>query len=237
MLALPMYPELTAGAATAGDPELRRFRSQTSAARSVTRMPHHTGTETTQGDRHGDSSLEPDVTQQAGRHPGRQSARQLAKLLGFGAVEQTRIAAAVFEVAYNACRSLGRVRLHFELTDSTLRVFPASMALAKRESKDRTNARTAESTRWDSAGIVRLADYLSRHPRNISSPLLELAFPLGMRGSRGLCFRPALDRSSSDANAPPDLFEEIRQQNAELLHTLGAPPTRRSLPSAHDPAA
>src|SRR5438552_837469 len=57
----------------------------------------------------------------------RQCARRLAKLLGFQPSEQTRIAAAVFEIAYNARRTMGRVSLHFRLADARFQVFPASL--------------------------------------------------------------------------------------------------------------
>ena len=167
----------------------------------------------------------------------RQSARQVAKLLGFGAAEQTRIAAAVFEVAYNACRSSGRATLHFQLTDATLQVFPASIAKAKPAPNKIMRDATAEPAHWDTAGILRLADHLRRHPRGRSSRVLQLDYPLGDAV-------PAVSLSDLPwvvhqvtRMTPPDLFQEIRQQNDDLLRTLDAPPTHRSLPGAHDPAA
>jgi hypothetical protein len=166
----------------------------------------------------------------------RQSARQVAKLLGFGIAEQTRIAAAVFEVAYNACRSSGRVTLHFQLSDTTLQVFPASIAKAKPAPKMRRDA-TDESAHWNTAGILRLADHLRRHPRERSSRLLQLDYPLrDAIPSVSLSDLPWVVHQLTRMT-PPDLFEEIRQQNDDLLRTLDAAPTPRALPGAHDPAA
>jgi hypothetical protein len=153
----------------------------------------------------------------------RQSARQLAKLLGFGTSEQTRIAAAVFEVAYSACRSLGRVTLNFELTDASLRVFPAAIArtsAARNPARDKKDA----PSHWDNAGILRLADYLRRHPRrNTSGRLLQLDFPLGSAvPAVSLSDLPWIVHQLTRMT-PPDLFDEIRQQNDEVLRNLDAP--------------
>src|ERR1700687_3608779 len=106
----------------------------------------------------------------------RQSARQLAKLLGFGTREQMRIAAAVFEVAYNACRSLGRVTLNFELTEASLRVFPATIAETKAVRNRASGKKEPDPVpHWDNAGILRLADHLRRHPRpSTNGRLLQL---------------------------------------------------------------
>jgi hypothetical protein len=155
----------------------------------------------------------------------RQSARQLAKLLGFGTREQTRIAAAVFEVAYNACRSLGRVTLNFELTDSSLRVFPATIAETKAVRNKATGKKEPHPVpHWDNAGILRLADHLRRHPgRSTNGRLLQLDFPLGDAvPAVSLSDLPWIVHQLTRMT-PPDLFEEIRQQNDELLRNLDAP--------------
>jgi hypothetical protein len=155
----------------------------------------------------------------------RQSARQLAKLLGFGTSEQTRIAAAVFEVAYNACRSLGRVTLNFEMTDASLRVFPATIAEAKAvRNKARGKKEPDPVPHWDNAGILRLADHLRRHPRRgTNGRLLQLDFPLGDAvPAVSLSDLPWIVHQLTRMT-PPDLFEEIRQQNDELLRNLDTP--------------
>lgn len=54
----------------------------------------------------------------------RQRGRQVAALLGFSAAEQTRIAAAVFELAWQTLQQTGRAVLHFELGDDALHVVP-----------------------------------------------------------------------------------------------------------------
>jgi hypothetical protein len=157
----------------------------------------------------------------------RQSARQLAKLLGFETREQMRIAAAVFDVAYNACRSLGRVTLNFEMTDASLRVFPAAIAGTKtdrNEASRKKNASPDPVTHWDNAGILRLADHLRRHPtRRTNGGLLQLDFPLrDAVPAVALSDLPWIVHQLTRMT-PPDLFEEIRQQNDELLRNLDAP--------------
>jgi hypothetical protein len=157
----------------------------------------------------------------------RQSARQLAKLLGFGTREQMRIAAAVFEVAYNACRSLGRVTLNFELTDASLRVFPATIARTKavrNKTSRKKDAPPDPVTHWDNAGILRLADHLRRHPtRRTNGGLLQLDFPLrDAVPAVSLSDLPWIVHQLTRMT-PPDLFEEIRQQNDELLRNLDTP--------------
>jgi hypothetical protein len=154
----------------------------------------------------------------------RQSARQLAKLLGFDFPEQTRIAAIVFEIAFNACRSMGRATLHFQLTDSHFEVFPTGAGCSQRlPASDHSKRQGApkSSPHWDPAGIRRLASHLRLHPANPGARLLRLDQPLGDAV-------PAVAREDLPWIAhqltrlkPTDLFQEIRDQNQELLHALG----------------
>ena len=57
----------------------------------------------------------------------RQRTRHLANLLGFDPADQALMAAAVFEVAFQACRLTGCGVLHFEVEDDLLRIFPGGL--------------------------------------------------------------------------------------------------------------
>jgi hypothetical protein len=59
----------------------------------------------------------------------RERARQIAGLLGFDALEQAGIGAAVFEIASRAREQSGRAALQFQAEDGTFRVVPAPSPL------------------------------------------------------------------------------------------------------------
>jgi hypothetical protein len=54
----------------------------------------------------------------------RQRARQIASVLGFGAHEQSCIAAAVFELTRQALATSEHATIHFEVAQNALHVFP-----------------------------------------------------------------------------------------------------------------
>jgi hypothetical protein len=127
----------------------------------------------------------------------RQRARQIARLLGFDPREQACIAAGVFAVASTARQRGGRCALRFQLAGDVLQVIPV---LGRRRT----------------AGLER---FLRQLPSAAGS-LLRLEKPLPAKG-------PAVSREDLPwivaelaRLMPLNAFEEIEQQNQELLHAL-----------------
>src|SRR5215471_4290650 len=164
---------------------------------------------------------EPDIVR------ARQRARQLAGLLGFDLQEQTRIATAVSEIARNAFTYAGGGKVAFELEGKTTpQVFLIHIS-------------------DQGPGITALPAILSGEYKS------KTGMGLGILGTHRLMNQVEIDTSSDrgttvhlkkllPAKAPlltsqhvsriaeelaqqqlQDPFEEIRQQNQELLQTLG----------------
>jgi hypothetical protein len=127
----------------------------------------------------------------------RQRARQIAKLLGFDRREQACIAAGVFAVASTARQHAGRCAVVFQLEGDVLQVVPV---LGRRRRPS----------------LERLLQQLPSGTRN----LLRLEKPLPVEGS--VVNREDLPWFVEELARliPLNVFDEIEQQNQELLHTL-----------------
>jgi hypothetical protein len=113
----------------------------------------------------------------------RQRSRQITRLLGFDPLEQARVCAAVFEVAWQAFHKARPVRLVFQLNETTLQVFPTGVVPA-------------------GGGLPRLERLLPRKE-------------LGMTREDVAWAVQELVRLT-----PANLFEEVWQQNQELLRAF-----------------
>ena len=168
----------------------------------------------------------------------RQCGRQVARLLGLAPPEQTHIAAAVFEIAYGACRSLGRASLHFQIADGMLRIFPAAIDSATIRGAAASKAsRSRNATKLDTNGARRLMKRLQVPPVRASGQLLQLDHPLGESvPAVALEDLPWVSHQLAQLT-PVDLFDEIRQQNLELLRALEQTDASRQPPSRPASAA
>ena len=117
----------------------------------------------------------------------RQRARQTAGLLGFSATEQHRIAAAVFEVACGVFGTVRHVSIQFAIEGQTLRVCPVVPDAGKAGQFQKVG----KSLRLERALSPKGA---SIAPEDLAWALHELA-----------------------RLTPLDVFEEIVEQNRELL--------------------
>jgi hypothetical protein len=127
----------------------------------------------------------------------RQRARQIAKLLGFDPREQACIAASAFAVASTARQHASGCAVSFQLQGDMLQVIPV---LGRRRT----------------SGLERLLPQLPSATRS----LLRLEKPLPANG-------PAVNPEDLSwlveelaRLMPLNVFDEIEQQNQELLHTL-----------------
>jgi hypothetical protein len=141
----------------------------------------------------------------------RQRARQIARILGFDAAEQSRIAAAVFHLAWHAVRHVRRPDLVFRIADAVLHVAPQCP-----RGGDPAGARETPD------GCLRLERPLPQTAEALDAADVAWALRELMR------------------LAPPSVFEEVQQQNQDLLqayHELQACRTeldhrKRSRPDA-----
>jgi signal transduction histidine kinase/CheY-like chemotaxis protein len=155
----------------------------------------------------------------------RQRARRLAELLGFDGREQTRIATAVSEIARNAYAYAGGGRVEFEVDgDSRPQLFVVRVIDTGRGIRDvhRVISGDFRSTTGLGLGMVgskRLMDAFdvdsSSHGTTVTMrKLLPRGVPLVTLATTKLI----LDAVARDAAFDP--FAALRQQNAELMHTL-----------------
>jgi hypothetical protein len=119
----------------------------------------------------------------------RQRARQVARILGFDATEQSRIAAAVFHLAWHAVHHLSQPELIFRIADSVLHVVP--------ECRQPASGKPGAGEAAD--GCLRLERPLPKTaealaPEDVAWVLQELIHM-----------------------TPPSVFEEVQQQNQDLL--------------------
>jgi hypothetical protein len=115
----------------------------------------------------------------------RQRSRQVARLLGFDAADQARIAAAVFHLAAHAFQHAASREIVFQLAGGALHVYPVC---GKKKP----------------AGAEPPLRLERRLPRELAMPPEDVAWVV-----------QELARIT-----PANLFEEIRQQNQELLHAF-----------------
>ena len=155
----------------------------------------------------------------------RQRARRLAELLGFDEREQTRIATAVSEIARNAYTYAGGGRVEFEVDgDSRPQLFVVRVVDTGHGIRDVQRVisgdyRSATGLGLGMVGSKRLMDAFevessSRGTTVTMRKLLPRGVPLVTLATTKLI----LDAAARDAAFDP--FAALRQQNAELMHTL-----------------
>jgi signal transduction histidine kinase/CheY-like chemotaxis protein len=153
----------------------------------------------------------------------RQRARQLAGLLGFEPQDQTRIATSVSEIARNAYQYAGGGRVEFLFLDGSPLMF---MARIRDSGPGIRDVRAILSGQYVSAtgmgigliGVRRLMDHFHIESMH-GGTLVELGKILPRRAiSEG----PDLARISEELarRGPSNPFEEIQQQNQDMLRTL-----------------
>ncbi len=155
----------------------------------------------------------------------RQRARQIAGLLGFSHLDQTRIATATSEIARNAFQYAGGGRVEFlvELGDK-----PALMIRVRERGPGIHDLQAILDGRYVSStglglgiqGAKRLMDRFSIDSAQGAGATVSMAksFPHQIHAPSPR----ELARISADLarNAPQGLLEELQQQNQELLNTL-----------------
>lgn len=164
--------------------------------------------------------LEHDVVQ------ARQRARQIARLLGFEAQDQTRIATAVSEIARNAYRYAGSGKVEFALEFSSPQLFLIEI---RDQGKGITDLSAIMDGRYVSGtgmglGIVgakRLVDRFSIESEAGSGTRVLLGKQLPARAMIGPRRLGEIAKELA-LHSPENAMEEIQLQNQELLQTLEA---------------
>ena len=152
----------------------------------------------------------------------RQRARQVAALLAYDSKDQTRVATAVSEVARNAFMYAGGGRTEFtvETDDSgqwfTVRVSDRGPGIADVQQVLDGNHASAAGSGRGLIGAKRLIDRFHIHSTPTGTVVtLSKALPRAYRKKELAPIAATLLRQR-----PQDPFEEIQQQNRELLRTL-----------------
>jgi signal transduction histidine kinase len=155
----------------------------------------------------------------------RQRARQIAALLGFALLDQTRIATATSEIARNAVKYAGGGRVEFSVESGTTPAFVIRIRERGPGIKDLQQILDGQYVSSSGlglgiAGARRLMDRFAIEslPGAGATVLLAKSLP-----NRTTALTPQeLGRISSELarNAPQGLLEELQQQNQELLNTL-----------------
>src|SRR5262249_11780468 len=154
----------------------------------------------------------------------RQRARQLAGLLGFEAQDQTRIATSVSEIARNAYQYARGGRVEFSLLDGSPLMFLARVRDSGpgiRDVRAILNGHYVSATGMGIGliGVRRLMDHFHLESAAQGGTLVELGKILPRRAISGA---PDLARISEELarRAPSNPFEEMQQQNQDMLRTL-----------------
>jgi signal transduction histidine kinase/CheY-like chemotaxis protein len=154
----------------------------------------------------------------------RQRARQIAGLLGFDPQDQTRIATAVSEVARNAFQYAGGGKVEFLLDDSAA----ASFLVRVRDRGPGIKELPAilegryQSTTGMGVGLIgarRLMDSFRIESAAGQGTTIELGRGLP-KGNRSGAVDVARLASELASRGPQNPFEEVQQQNQEVLRTL-----------------
>ena len=154
----------------------------------------------------------------------RQRARQVAGLLGFDGQDQTRIATAVSEIARNAFQygGGGRVEFLFEEPTATLIIRIRDEGPGVFDLQSVLDGRYHSPTGMGVGilGVRRLMDrfQIDSSPRAGTTVEFGKALPRHAKVvSRGDASRIADELARRETKSP---YDEVRQQNQELLHTL-----------------
>jgi signal transduction histidine kinase len=158
----------------------------------------------------------------------RQRARQVAELLGFDAQDQTRLATAVSELARNAFEYAHGGRVRFEVAAATTVGRQALVIRVSDHGPGIADVQAVLDGRYVSptgmgvglAGARRLADQFRIDSSPERGTTVEIARLLP-RGARVVGPREASRVTAAlAAQGPRGAFEEVQQQNQELLRTL-----------------
>ncbi len=155
----------------------------------------------------------------------RQRARQLAGLLGFAQLDQTRIATATSEIARNAFRYAGGGRVEFSVKSGSV---PALLIRIRERGPGIKDLQaivdgqnwTAGRSGVETAGAKRLMDEFTTETDQAGGATVSMVKGLPYRAT---ALTPIeLGRISADLarHAPEGLLEELQLQNQELLNTL-----------------
>jgi signal transduction histidine kinase len=153
----------------------------------------------------------------------RQRGRQIAALLGLDALEQTRLATALSEIARNAVQYGGGGRVTFELADHPprllVRVVDRGPGIARLQDVLDGRYQSLTGMGLGIVGARRLCDLFEIE----SAPGRGTVVVLGKRLSRSASPSAAEVARVSRAlaqTAAPDTLAEVREQNQELLRSL-----------------
>jgi signal transduction histidine kinase/CheY-like chemotaxis protein len=155
----------------------------------------------------------------------RQRARQIAEALGCDAIEQTRFATAVSEIARNAFVYAGGGKIEFGIEGAavpqllTVRVSDTGPGIARLSDILAGRYRSETGMGLGIVGARRLVDHFSvGSNENGTVVMLKKLLP---RGSRCLSAEDVAQLTKSLASKRPSgPIEEVQQQNQELLRTL-----------------
>lgn len=150
----------------------------------------------------------------------RQRARQIAGLLGFDPVARLEIAARAFEIAWTAHRQGDGQTIIFQIEDQVLRVFSPNLGARRKESQ-------RQPRRLDPCGVERLMNRLRRASPESTILRLETPLPSPILSLEDLAW--AVQELSRQT--PLNVFEEIRQQNLEMLRLLPGLPVPATQPA------
>jgi signal transduction histidine kinase len=164
-----------------------------------------------------DIRSEPDVVL------ARQRARQIAALLGLDALEQTRLATALSEIARNALQYAGGGRVTFELTDApaqlVVRVVDRGPGIAPLQDVLDGRFQSRTGLGLGIVGARRLCEQfeIRSSAGQGTTVVLGKRLPRGAPASADEVAR--LSRRLAET-AAPDPLAEVREQNQELLRSL-----------------
>jgi signal transduction histidine kinase/ActR/RegA family two-component response regulator len=156
----------------------------------------------------------------------RQRARQIARLLGFDAQDQSRIATAVSEIARNAFNYAEGGRAEFQVEDEAtqqsmlIEVKDQGPGIAELESVLQGQYKSATGMGLGIMGARRLMDVceISSSRESGTSVLMKKNLPKRVPKVTGEHLRELAGQLASER--PQSVLEEMQQQNGELLRLL-----------------
>lgn len=155
----------------------------------------------------------------------RQRARQIAAVVGFDAQDQTRISTSVSELARNVFQYAGNGKVEFALEDGSagpmLRVTVSDKGPGIRELDTILRGRYVSSTGMGLGilGAKRLMDSFAIESKPSQGTTVSIGKLITVRPGRPVP-DPARISLELSKQAPQSPYEELQQQNQELLRTL-----------------
>jgi signal transduction histidine kinase/CheY-like chemotaxis protein len=155
----------------------------------------------------------------------RQRARQIAGLLGFAHLDQTRIATATSEVARNTLQNGGGGRLEFLVESGpsqslTIVIRERGTGLKDLQAIVHGQYGSPEAVPPWVRGAQRMMDRFSIEPGSGGGATVAMAKKLPPRSSPLASYELGRISDNLARSAPQGLLEELQQQNQELLSTL-----------------